>query len=172
MDLARSLQHSPLFETVELLSHAPWRQIGPALERLRYELRAFSRVASRAGIRDFQRFRGAWGDEFERVGPDVAIGYGLFDLGHVTGHALVPGTPNFVMRVRLNRGRVGAVRGVRAMAFETKNVRWFDQISAVLRTVNIVAAKAAHAVRVHLTGNKVIALHPVLVCGSVGEVGE
>jgi hypothetical protein len=38
--------------------------------------------------------------------------------------------------------------------------------------MNIVAAKASHTVRVHLAGYKIIALHPVLVCGSIGEVGE
>src|SRR5215469_4528189 len=120
------------FETIELLSHAPWRHVGPTLQRLLYKLRAFGRVASRAGIRNFKRIRGRRGDEFERVCPDVDVGYSLLDLGHMATYAIAPGTSGFMMRMRLNCGRMGAVRRVGAVTFETKDVRRFHQISVVL----------------------------------------
>ena len=129
-------------------------------------------MACSARIRNLQRFRGRRGDEFEGVSADIDISNRLLDLRHVAAHALIPGTAGFMMRVRLNGRRVGAVRRVRAVTFEAQDVHRFYQISIVFRAVNIVAAKAAHAVRVHLTGNKIIALHPVFVCGSVGEVCE
>jgi hypothetical protein len=58
------------------------------------------------------------------------------------------------------------------VALEAHDVRRLQQIGAVLRAVDIVAAKARDATAVHYTGNKIVALHSILVRGAVREVHE
>ncbi len=112
------------------------------------------------------------GDEFKRVCANVHIGDGLLDLRHMAGHAFVAGTSGRVVRMRFDRRRVRAVRRIRAMAFQAHYVRRLQQVRIVFGAMHIVATEAAHAVRVHLAGNEVVALHPVLVRRSVREMRE
>ena len=59
-----------------------------------------------------------------------------------------------------------------AVALEAHDIGRLDQVGVVLGAVNVVATEAAHAVRIHLAGDKIVALHPVLVGGAVREMSE
>ncbi len=56
------------------------------------------------------------------------------------------------------------------MTFKAQNVRGLHQIRIVVSAVHVMTAKAAYAVGVHLAGNKIIALHPVLVGSTIRKV--
>src|ERR1700738_2970881 len=58
------------------------------------------------------------------------------------------------------------------MALQTNQAGWLEQIGIVLCSMYVMATKTSHSVRVHLTGDKVVSLHPIFVGGSIGEVGE
>jgi len=62
---------------------------------------------------------------------------------------------------------VSSVRGIGG-----HDVRRLQQIGVVLRAVDIVAAKAGDAAGIHHAGNKIVALHSILVGGAVREVRE
>ena len=116
--------------------------------------------------------RSARRDEPERVAADVHVGDGLLDLRHVAGHAFAARAAALVMRVILERGRVRAVRRAGTMARRAQLRDGLDQVRVVRRAVNVVAAEARHALRVHHALDEVVALHAVLVRGAVREVRE
>ena len=124
------------------------------------------------GVRHLQRVGGGRSDESKRMRSDVDICNRLLDFWHVAVYAFVASATGSMMRVRLDGRGAGTVRRMRSMTFKTENVCGLQEISVVLGTVNIVAAKAGDAVSIHLASHEIIALHPVLVRGSVGEVRE
>jgi hypothetical protein len=67
---------------------------------------------------------------------------------------------------------VRPVLRVRAVARQAKSVTSLTNNSGIFRAVRIVATETGHASRVHETLNEVIALHPVLVGGPIGEMCE
>ena len=58
------------------------------------------------------------------------------------------------------------------MTVKAKFVHGLSELRIVFRTVHVVAGSAGDTAFIHDALHKVIALHPVLVCGSVREVGE
>jgi hypothetical protein len=88
----------------------------------------------------------------------------------MTGNALAARTPRCVMGVRFERRRVGTILGMRPMTGRADFLDRLDQHRVVLRTVWVMAADAGHAAGVHEALHEVIALHPVLVRGAIGEV--
>ena len=98
--------------------------------------------------------------------PSVSI------LGHVAGDALAAGAAILVMRVFLQSYGVRAIRRIGAVTIEANLVGRLAELRIVVSAVDIVAASAGHAMSVHHALYKVIALHPVLVCGAVGEIEE
>ena len=76
------------------------------------------------------------------------------------------------MRMRLDAGRPRAIGRIRAVAFKTQNACGLHQVGVVFRPVYVVATETGHAVGVHQAGDEIVALHPVLVRGAVGEMGE
>ena len=118
-------------------------------------------MARVAGIGHLQRFRSGRRDELEGMGPHVGVGELLLNLRHVASDAFIPGASGGVMRVRLNGGRVGAVRRFWAVAFHAKNVGGLEQVGIVFSAVRIMAAIAAYAVGVHRALNEIVALHPI-----------
>lgn len=108
----------------------------------------------------------------KRVAPHVHIGDCLLDLRHVAGDAFAALASRFVMRVFLDGCGMRAVRRIRAVAIQTKNVSRLPQERVVLGTVRVMATEAANPARVHETGNEVIALHAILMASPVGEMRE
>ena len=47
-----------------------------------------------------------------------------------------------------------------------------QQVGVVGRAVNIMATEAGDSAPVHHAGRKIVALHPILVRGAIGEVSE
>src|SRR5262245_65383409 len=58
------------------------------------------------------------------------------------------------------------------MAREAQLLRRFDQVGVVAGAVDVVAAEAGDAARVHQALREIIALHPVLVRRAVREMRE
>ena len=58
------------------------------------------------------------------------------------------------------------------MTFKAHHVGRFQQVSVVFRPVDIVAAIAPNAMRIHGALNEIIALHPVFVIGPVRKMSE
>ena len=58
------------------------------------------------------------------------------------------------------------------MTVEAQAAGRFTQIRGKSRAMHVVAGEARYAVGIHLAGDKIISLHPVLVRGAVGEVSE
>lgn len=106
------------------------------------------------------------------MAANVDIRDGLLNLWHVATDAFATRRARFVMRMLLDRCGSRSLGRVRAMAFQAHDARWFQQISVVRSTVNLVTAEARDAARVHHTCDKVIALHSILVRRTVWEVGE
>src|ERR1700693_4169051 len=129
-------------------------------------------MADIAGVRNLQSVRRCRSDEVKRVAPHVDVGNGLLDLGHVASDALVALATRFVMGVFLNGWRVWPIRRIRAMTIQAQNVCRFPQQCIVLRTMSVVTSEAGNAVGIHGAGNEVVALHAILVGGSVGEMRE
>ena len=129
-------------------------------------------MADVAGVRDFQTFAHGGTDEAKRVATDIHVGDRLGNLGHVAGNALVAGAIKLMMRVLLNRGRMRPIGRTGAVTVETQSIRRLPQTRTMLRPMRVVAGEAGHAVRIHLALNIVVALHAVLVCGSVGKMSE
>ena len=129
-------------------------------------------MARGARVRNFQRGGGCWGDESKSVGPDIDIRDGLLDLWHVAANTLIAGGACSMMSVRLDGGRARAVGRVRPMTFEAQNVRGLQEIRIVLCAMNIVAAKASHAMGVHLAGHEIVSLHSIFVSRAVREMSK
>src|ERR1700761_3024134 len=58
------------------------------------------------------------------------------------------------------------------MTIEANLVGRLAELRIVISAVDIVAGSTGHAMSVHHALYKVIALHPVLVCGAVSEIEE
>lgn len=58
------------------------------------------------------------------------------------------------------------------MTVQAELIYGFSKLRVVLRAMHVVAGRAGDAVLVHDALHKVVTLHPVLVGGSVREVGE
>jgi hypothetical protein len=129
-------------------------------------------MAGRAGVRHFQRVCFSRRDELERVAADVHIRNGLLDLRHMAIHALAARRTRLVMRMRFDRHRSRTIRRIRVMAFETQHIRGLQQIGIVFGAMHVMATEAAHPMRIHRALHEIIALHPVLVRGAIGEMRE
>ena len=127
-------------------------------------------MTRRAWVGDIVLSRHLGRDEFEGVGSHFDVRDGLGCFRHVAGHALTPGAAFFVMGMILQSGRIWAVKRARPMTIQTQLVRWLSELCVIVGTVCIVAAKTGHAVLVHRTLHKVVALHPILVRGAVWEM--
>lgn len=125
-----------------------------------------------ARVRNFVLVCHCWAYESERVTADVHICNSLFDPRHVTGHALIACTSNFVMRVFLNRAYVWTIRRSRTVAFEAHDVCWFDQQSVVIGAVDVVATGALYTARIHNALNKIVSLHSVLMRCTFRKMSE
>ena len=58
------------------------------------------------------------------------------------------------------------------MAVETQSICGLSQHRIVVTAVRIVASEAGDAMPVHEAGHKVVALHPVFMCGTIGKMRE
>ena len=129
-------------------------------------------VAQAAGVGAFSASRVAAGEINRNVWAcTLTSGDRLLVRRHVARHALVAGAVGLVMRVRLDgeaRGPVWAFGAVTCKHMSLPLARSMRRVSAV----RIVAGKAGHAARVHPALDEVVALHPVLVSGCVGQVRE
>lgn len=125
-----------------------------------------------ARIGNLQCIRSCRGNELEGLGADVHIGNRLFDLRHVTGNTFVSGTGGRVMGVRFEGRRPRAIGRVWTVALKTENSSRLDEVRVVFRAMHIVTAKAAHAVGIHLAGNEIVSLHPILVGRAVTKMRE
>lgn len=123
-------------------------------------------------VRNLQGFAHGRSDKAEGMAADIHITKSLGNFRHVTGNALAAGTGRRVMRMRFNGGSVRPVRRIGAVAVEAQAAGWFAQIGGEFRAVDIVAGEARHAVSIHLAGDKIISLHPVLMGGAIGEMSE
>ena len=113
------------------------------------------------------------GNEPEGVRAHKRTGYAFrLDPRHVASYALAAGAAILVMCVFLQSCGMRAVRGVRAMTIEANLVGRLAELRIVISAVDIVTGSAGHAMSVHHALYKVIALHPVLVCGAVSEIEE
>src|SRR3954452_16900484 len=72
----------------------------------------------------------------------------------------------------LNRCRMRADGRLRPVALKTDNTCWLDEVSRILCSVHVMAARAHDSSCVHNTLHKIVALHPVFVRGSVREMRE
>ena len=130
-------------------------------------------MTGRARVRDLVLVGHRWRDELERVTPHVDVGDLLFDLRHMAGHTLASGAAGRMMRVLLDgRDVVRSVRGTRVVAGDAQVTGRFNQVRIVRRAMDVVAAEAGHTTAIHHALHEVIALHPILVSGALGEVHE
>ena len=98
--------------------------------------------------------------------PSVSI-FGMWQATH-----WLPGLPSLWC---VCSSRVAVVRAVRRrwpVAIQAELIRGLSELRVVLRAVYVVAGSAGHAVPVHHALHEVVALHPVLVRGAVGEMSE
>ena len=125
-----------------------------------------------ARVRDLRALRDLRRDEPERVAPDVHVAEGLLDLRHVTAHALAARRSRGVVGVRLERRGARSVRPAGIVALRAHLARLGDEDGGVVGAVRVVAVRTGDAVAIHARLHEVVALHPVLVTGAVGEVRE
>ena len=77
-----------------------------------------------------------------------------------------------MMRVRLDARGVRTVRRRRSVACQANLVRRFDQVGVVFGAVDVMATEAGHPAPIHHALDEVVALHPILVTRSIGEMRE
>jgi hypothetical protein len=75
-----------------------------------------------------------------------------------------------MMRVPRNVRGPWAIGGCRAVALQTEDGRRLEKIRIVLRAVDVVATEAGHAMRVHQTGDEIVALHAVSASSAIGII--
>ena len=126
-----------------------------------------------AWIRDFQRSSLHGRDEAKRMATNHHIRDGLFYLRHVARHALIAAGARLMMGVLFDAGHaVRAVRRIRTVTLQAHHAGRLQEVRIVGCAMNIVATEAGHAARIHHAVHKVVALHPILVRGAIGEVSE
>ena len=130
-------------------------------------------MAGRTRVWNLVLFCRGRSNESKGVRAHKRTGYAFrLDPRHVASYALAAGAAILVMCVFLQSCGMRAVRGVRAMTIEANLVRRLAELRIIISAVDIVASSAGHAMSVHHALHKVIALHPVLVCGAVSEIEE
>ena len=77
-----------------------------------------------------------------------------------------------MMRVRLDARGVRTVGRRRSVACQANLVCRFDQVGVIFGAVDIMAAEARDATAVHHALDEVVALHPILMTRSIGEMRE
>ena len=156
-----------------LLSYPPRRGRLPGRQFLRCPVRRLVRMTGGARIWNLVFFCHRRRNELEGMRTDEGARHALgFDLRHVAGYAPAAGTAVFVVGVFLETRGVRAIGRRGAMTIQAERVHRFSELRIVLRAMHIVAGRACDAVLIHDALHEVIPLHPVLVGGSVGEVGE
>ena len=165
--IAKYLFSGPLFPC-----HSPRGDLGPPLQLILCPSRRLVCVAGGARIGNLELVGCRRRDEFERVTADVYVRDGLLDLGHVAVDALSPSRSGLMVCMLLNGSGMGAIGRTRAVAGETNCGRRFEEIRIVRASVWVMATGTRYAMGVHRTLHEIIALHPVLVCGAIGEVSE
>ena len=126
-------------------------------------------MAGRTGIRDVIVLRSRRRYKAEGMAAHIDVGNRSRNLWHVAIDALsvfrIVVTMLDIVSTRARR----RVRPVTSLAYRVARL---DQLSAMLRSVHVVAVPAANAVRVHGARDIVVALHTVLVCRTIRPVGE
>src|ERR1700733_6948836 len=92
-----------------LVGHSPGRNVRPRLQRLCRPIRWLVRMTDDAGVWNLKRFRSHWSYELESMSPNVHVGDGLLNLGHMADGALVASAPCLMMRVRFDARRMRTV---------------------------------------------------------------
>ena len=90
----------------------------------------------------------------------------------MTSYALTAGAAVFVVGVFLQRRSVRTIRRRWPMTVEAELVYGLSELSVVFCAVHVMAGSAGNTVLIHDALHKVVALHPVLMRGSVWEVRE
>ena len=129
-------------------------------------------MAKYAGVGDFLALRLRRGDEFERMASYVYNIDCLLNLWHMTGGAFAARAVDLMVRVRFDRAAARPVGGVLAMALQAERIARLDGAGGIFRAVNIVAVKTFYAAIVHYALDEIVALHAILMAGSIGEVRE
>ena len=129
-------------------------------------------MAKIASVRNFQCFGFRGPHETERVASDINVTDRLCDLRHMARNALAASAIPRVVRVLFYARGVRPVLRVGDVARQAKSAAPFTHNSRILRTVRIVATETGNAPRVHETLNEIVALHAILMGGSIGEVRE
>lgn len=155
-----------------LLLYSPGRHILPTIELPGSPGKALVCMTKRARIRNLVRSGHRRRNEAEGVAAHVLICKRLFNLRHMACNAFPAGTARFMVRMFFNGARVRSVRRTRAMAFEAHHVSRFDQQRRILSAMDIMATETLYSTRVHHALDKIIALHAVLMRGSVREIHE
>lgn len=125
-----------------------------------------------ARVRNFIFCCHARRDEAKRVTADIDVGDGLLDFRHVTVDAIAARRSSLVVRMLLDAGRVRPVRGAGSVTLQADHAGGLQEIGAIGSSMNVVAAKTRNPASVHHALNEVVALHSILVCSFVREVGE
>ena len=95
-----------------------------------------------------------------------------FDCRHVTGDALASFASQFVVGMFLDRSGARPIRAGGAVAIEADLIRRFPKLCVVRCAVHIVTGGTRDPVAIHHALCEVVALHTVLVRGTVGEIIE
>ena len=157
---------------LSLVRRTPRGNVRPRLQSIFGPLRSPVHMTLIASVGDLERLRGCRRDEFESVGPDIHVGDRLLNLWHMTSDTFITGAAGRMVRMRLYRRPVRPNWQIRAVASKAENVRGRHKVRIIVRTVDIMTSEALHAVKIHLAGDEVVALHPILVSGSVGKMRE
>ena len=122
------------------------------------------------GVWNLQRFRFGRRDEVESMTANFLVGNRLGDLRHVTRDAFVASAATLMMGMRLDRGGMWPSLCVGTMTVETQRIAGFAHHGNIVAAMRIVAAKTRDAASIHQALHEIVALHPVLVRGSVRKV--
>src|SRR5262249_15298558 len=128
---------------------APGREFRPAAESLGRPGVRLVLVAARARVRYLHGFGHRRRDEPERVAAHHDVADGLLDRRHVAADAFVARRPGAVMRVLLDARRVRAVRRLWTVARQAHLGGGPYEIRIVPSPMDVMAAGARDAVRVH-----------------------
>lgn len=141
-------------------------------QRLRCPCCGLIRVAGSARVRDPILIGRLWRYKSERVGVDFHIRYRRLNLWHVAGNAVASGASILMVRVFFECRRARAIGRQRTVAVQTYHFGGFSQLSVIIGAVCIVATEARHAAPIHHALNEIIALHPIFMSGTFGEMCE
>ena len=129
-------------------------------------------MAQVARVWNFERVGLCRTDEPKRVAANVHVAKRLSDFRHMAGRAGVAGTSLLMMRVFFDAVFAWTVWRPRTVTVQAQFVRRLAQQGAVFGAMRFVASEARDAVSVHEAGDVVVALHAVLMRGSVSKMRE